>query len=383
MSDSNAILPVLNTQQALDLGLYEDFAGTIDHLVKECSAPAQQIRQAVSSVFTTSDLSYYWNPCIKKAGIYVRPAFNGQEFETAMRCLRTKVGECHTFERQLTPVDLQDWWVKVAYSPSLRRLGEILQFFPSDDIPGFGGRPIASTIASGLLGAGLGYGAGWLGEQFLPDWAQEKGTMRKRFALLGGLGGAGVGAVPGFLNWTAGKSFNDPTLYKGHVKNRGFEPDVTPFGPDTGYYNVSKKYKKAVDSYVTKMAYVPHPTVGGAFGGPSFEEMPLVKMDELGRVVWGSGASPQLAAMTMGAAYGSSQMPDPNAMPGKVTPHQTGLFGMMMGAAGGGIKGYLVGRTVGKGLGLLTGMPDATQNTLSQSGAAVGVLGTLVPMLFK
>lgn len=374
MSDTVEPFPVLSTQQALDLGLYEDFAGTIDHLVKECSAPAEQIRRAVGNLFTVSDLSFYWNPCIKKAGIYVRPAFDGHEFEAGMRCLRTKIGECHTFERQLTPVDLQDWWVKVAYSPALRRAGELLQFFPSKDIPGFGGRPIASTIASGLLGAGLGYGAGWLGEQFLPEWAQEEGTLRNRFALLGGLGGAGIGAIPGVMNWAANRPFNDPMLFKGNVNERGFEPDSTPRSP---------QFKAAVDSYVKKLAFVPHPTPAGSIGGPSFDEMPLVKMDELGRVVWGANLSPQLTAMTMGAAYGASQMPDPNAAPGNVTPHQTGLFGMMMGAAGGGIKGYFAGRMVGRGLGLLTGMPEETQNRLSQTGAAAGVLGTLVPKLFN
>ena len=374
MSDSSELLPALSTQQALDLGLYEDFAGTIDHLVKECAAPAEQIRRAVGNLFTESDLSFYWNPCIKKAGIYVRPAFNGQEFDAGMRCLRTKIGECHTFDRQLTPVDLQDWWVKVAYSPALRRLGEALQFFPSKDIPGFGGRPIASTVASGLLGAGLGYGAGWLGEQFLPEWAQEEGTLRNRFALLGGLGGAGIGAVPGMMNWAARRPFNDSMLFKGHTDERGFEPDSTPYSP---------QFKAAVDSYVQKMAFVPHPTIDSTIGGPSFEQMPLVKMDELGRVVWGANVSPQLAAMTMGAAYGSAQMPDPNAVSGNITPHQTGLFGMMMGAAGGGIKGYFAGRMVGKGLGLLTGMPEGTQNILSQTGTVAGVLGTLVPKLFN
>lgn len=375
MSADPDALPRLNTQQALDLGLYEDFAGTIDQLVKECAAPAKEIRKAVSNLFTTSDLSVYWNPCIKQAGIYVRPKFNPQEFETGLNCLRTKIGEEYVSSRPLQPTDLQDWWVKVAYSPTIRRLGEYLQFFPSKDIPGFGGRPIASTVASGLLGAGLGYGAGWLGEQFLPAWAQEEGTLRNRMALLGGMGGTAVGSLPGFFNWGTGRSFNDPTLWSGHVKDRGFEPDATPF--------VSPQFKAAAEQYAAKLAYSPATALSGSIGGPSFQEMPLIKTDELGRVVWGSGASPQLAAMTMGAVYGANQMPDNNAYPGTITPHQTGLFGMMMGAAGGGLRGYLVGRTVGSGLGLLTGMPEETQNRLSQTGAAVGILGALVPKLFN
>ena len=76
-------------------------------------------------------------------------------------------------------------------------------------------------------------------------------------------------------------------------------------------------------------------------------------------------------------------MPDPNARPGIVTPNQTGLFGMAMGAAGGGVKGYATGWAVGKGLGILSGLPAGTQKTFSRTGAAIGVMNTLVPRLFQ
>ena len=53
--------------------------------------------------------------------------------------------------------------------------------------------------------------------------------------------------------------------------------------------------------------------------------------------------------MTMGAVYGANQMPDPRSRPGYVTPPDR-LFGMNMGAAGGGLKGYATVFLVGKGL---------------------------------
>jgi hypothetical protein len=56
---------------------------------------------------------------------------------------------------------------------------------------------------------------------------------------------------------------------------------------------------------------------------------------------------------------------------------------MAMGAAGGGIKGYIAGRAVGVGLGLLTGMPQKTQNVVTQSGLALGVINSLVPRLYN
>ena len=45
---------VLNTQEALDLGLWEDFPGTIDHLVEKCAQPAKDLREAVGGWFRCS-----------------------------------------------------------------------------------------------------------------------------------------------------------------------------------------------------------------------------------------------------------------------------------------------------------------------------------------
>jgi len=361
-------LPNLNVEQTLDLGLYADFPGTIDYLAEKCASPARYIRRIISPLYTKTDIGIYWNPAVEKAGMYVRPVFNQEEFGWCLQLLTEKLGAEHVQTEPLTPYALQDWWVKVAYSPTLRRLGELAQFFPSKDIPGFGGRPIATMVASGLLGAGLGYGAGYLGEKILPNSLQTKGTLRKRLALMGGAGGALMGTIPGLVNWHDGRDFNDPALWQGGPED-GFESDIP----------TSAKYKEAVAHFIEKQAEAEF----GTIGGPSFTEMPLIRTNELGQVLWGTNASPQTTAMTMGAVYGAGQMSDPNASPGIVTPHQVGLFGMAMGAAGGGIKGYITGRTIGYGLGLLTGMPAGTQNTLGQTGATLGVINSLVPRLFN
>ncbi len=372
---------VLNTQEALDLGLWEDFPGTIDYLVEKCAHPAKELREAVGGVYTKTDISIYWNPTIEKAGLYVRPELDQEEFDWVHAALVEKVGNDCVQIDPLTPVDLQDWWVKVAYSPTLRRMGELLQFFPSRDIPGFGGRPIASTIASGLLGAGLGYGAGYLGEKLLPEQAKRKGRLKSMLAGIGGLAGASVGAIPGLVNMHVGRNFNDPELWSGYPED-GWKGKL----PDQRFSDAIYDYGAKKASEFDKLAYNIHPRGPGgmsSIGGPSFEQAPLIRTNELGQVLWGTRANPQTTAMTMGAVYGANQMPDPRSRPGYVTPHQTGLFGMAMGAAGGGIKGYATGYLVGKGLGVLTGMPDGTQNKLKQTGAILGVVNSLVPRLFN
>lgn len=361
----------LDKLQTLDLGLWSDFAGTIDYLAEKCAAPAADLREAVSSLYTRSDIGIYWNPAVEKAAMYVRNDIP-EETEWCREALIEKLGAEHVHQTLLTPDDLQDWWVKVAYSPTLRRLGELLQFFPSKDIPGFGGRPIASTVASGLVGAGLGYGTGWLAEKVLPEQLQGEQRMRHTGALMGGLAGTSLGAMPGLANWHEGRTFNDPTLMQGQ--------------PDDGFEHalVGEQYKDAAAYFIDKHAFgLDHDTMSSTVGGPSYEAEPLIRTNDLGQVLWGTRANPQTTAMTMGAVYGAGQMYDPRASQGIVTPHQTGLFGMALGAAGGGIKGYVTGYAVGKGLGLLTGMPQSTQNGLMRTGAMLGIINSLVPRLFS
>ena len=120
---------VLNTEQTLDLGLWEDFPGTIDYLVEKCAQPAEDLREAVSDLYVKSDISVYWSPVLEKAGLYVRPELNKEEFDWYVSAISEKVGSDHITATPLTPTDLQDWWVKVAYSPTLRRTGELCSFF--------------------------------------------------------------------------------------------------------------------------------------------------------------------------------------------------------------------------------------------------------------
>lgn len=342
----------------------------IDDLVEKSARAAVTLRTAVSDIYTNSDIGVYWHPEEKKAAVYVRVgnglvndlAQAGKEAEWCLDAISEKVGEDHVVRDLLEESQLHDPWVKVAYSPTVRKALNTLQFLPSEQGDPVGGRPLASTLATGLLGAGLGYGGGWLYDKLVPDKYREKGRAPLTGAIIGGLGGAGLGAIPGLINLHEGRGFNDNKLWQGQ--------------PGDGWEGSLAKEGEAIAGLLQKEAY-------STMGGPSLEQMPLINTDKLGRVIYDSGVGPQTAAQTMGAVYGASRMPDPNARPGFVTPNQTGLLGMAMGAAGGGIKGYATGWAVGKGLGLLTGLPAGTQKTFSRTGAAIGVMNTLVPRLFQ
>ena len=332
----------------------------IDWLVKESEAIAPVLRECVSSIYTPASVSVYWDPAEKLASFYCEDDEDGTAIQWCADAVSSKIAAEHVRREPLRLGELDDWIVKVAHSSVVRRALELGQFLPSTKIPGFGGRPVASMVGSGLLGAGLGYGAGWVADKMTPRWARDKNkSMKNRFALAGGVLGAGLGATPGLINWHDGRSFNDPTLWTD---------------------NPAAQFKKACDSFVEKMAYSP---IAGTIGGPSFREDPLIDLNDLGNVMWGPKSDPQTDAMTIGAMYGASKMPDANSRPGYVTPKQTGLLAMSMGAAGGGLKGYATGYVAGKVLGVMTGLPKPAQKKLRQFGLAAGVLKSVVPKLFN
>jgi hypothetical protein len=338
----------------LEQQLREDFPACVDALVGLSQDIAEKVAQVQEDTGFEFLTDIYWNPCSARlAPLESRSSFQAQQVKAAESFLRSSE-LAGLLRSPITHSDRADWWVKVSYSPTLRTAGEVLQFLPSDTIPGFGGRPIASTLATGILGAGLGYAGGGLLDDAAGDHTDKKN--KRRWAILGGLAGAGVGATPGLMNLAAGKKFNDLNILRGSPRD-GWGSDKVG----------------AVSSWWQKVA--------GPFSQLNSKEFPLIRKNQLGNVVWGT--DPQLAAMTVGLVHSADRMPGGVSDPNIVTPHQVGLLGMLSGAAGGGVQGYLVGNVVGKTLGALTGLDQDTQRKIRHAGLGVGVLNSVVPRLFN
>lgn len=421
----------LSTSDLLEIGLHCHIESAIDVLVSASEKQARVIRPIVADLPTAASLGVYWNPAVEKVGMYFHSSYDPEVFGLYKEAVAEHTG-LSVAERPLTRAHLADWWVKVAHSPTLRAIAEGLQFVPSETIPGFGGRPIASMVATGLLGAGLGYGGGWLAEKLIPDKYKEKGRLARSLAMMGGLGGAALGSIPGLVNLYAGRSFNAPSVISGPTyeqlrrkpplpysfknipddapishtmlppqsSNKGFEgvPDANAFNPLSSEHRIetphmpelgSKYLQAAANVAATGAVTLPDEILEdlenlekAATGTLGYSPVELIRTDELGRVLWGSDANPTTTIMTASALHGASQMPDPRALPGTVTPHQTGLLGMAMGAAGGGLQGYVMGYGVGKAMSLLTGLPEESQKFVAQTGLGLGVLNAVVPRLF-
>ncbi len=356
----------------------------VDEWSEKSAAPAWDIKKTTSLIFTQGDIGFYWNPIQEKAAMFCRRFPTKQDVALCKMALDRAVGTDSVVGDPLPLSEVTTGgWVKVAYSPLLRRTGEALNFLPGKYPNGYPNAPspLAATLTSGLVGAGLGYGAGAIGEKLLPE-SWQKGKLKRTLALLGGAAGAAPGAA-----W----------MYSANARGRDMQDgsDVTDYRmldsmelPDTlsaealqkGAEDIilSSRYTNAVSNFV-KQAY------GDTFAGEHHRRPPTaidVNINKLGQTLWEVGASPQATATTMGALYAAQQLPDRRSRPNWVTAHQTGLLGSMMGAAGGGLKGYAAGYMVGKAMNVLTGAPVGLQNTLKHSGAALGIINTVVPRLF-
>jgi hypothetical protein len=332
---------------------WHDVIDAIDDWALKVAAPGYDLRQKVASVPTVGDVGYYWGIDDDRCALFPRSTTAADLCFAKSAAVRA-VGADHVRRELLTEKELSSGkWVKVAYSPTVRRAGEYLNFLPGQ-LPGGlpnAPSPMAAALTTALVGGGLGYGLGYLGEKVLPEgWGKKlKRTGATTGALLGGLS-----AVP----WMAANAYQGKSQFDGGLTQGkpGAEPDIDldahalsgaqPLVKnDPNYGIVSELYDrrpKSAEDFVafeealaklplnplytsalnefTKKAFM---TFGG-FAAPRQKSPADVNINALGQTLWDTGASPQLAASAMGALYAAQQLPDPNARQGYATGGQLG-----------------------------------------------------------
>lgn len=227
----------------------------------------------------------------------------------------------------------------------------------------FGGpNPLAATIGGGLLGAGLGYGGGWLAEKLLPEEMFEPGVLRKNTALAGGL----IGTMPGL--WSGlDKQFRGPTP--------GWQAWIKPYpwNKESRYTQIKESIDKALPSALDELWIKGASEAGGDY-------IPNIPVDQFGQVIWndlrtqGGYTSAPVAAATTGLVQAASLSQNGAAF---VSPMDIARIGIGMGS------GYVSGAFVGKTLGALAGLRPEAQQSLQQAGVWAGILNNVVPMLFR
>ena len=260
---------------------------------------------------------------------------------------------------------------KGAESPVLSELAKLWQIKPGKmfgAIPNYPG-PLSSMLVGGMAGAGLGYGAGYLGEKLLPErW--ERGKLRRTLAMLGGGLGAAPGAAYMGLNAMSGHPLNHAGIGAGYKPPPRPDiwqpPEIPDMGPDAPFWGgrAGKQVQASVkEAFNTGAAYIP-----------------AIDVNEMNQVVWGDPRvarrlDPPMQAAATGLVTGAAHLPGRHQTK-FVTPMDIGRMAAGMGS------GYVSGLLVGKALGTMMGMPKDTQDTLKQTGMWAGVLANIVPKAF-
>jgi hypothetical protein len=340
-------------------------------LAEKLAADAYDLRQVISGVYTSVPLGVWIDESGKRASIELPVGATQQDYELV------KAAVLHVM-----PVDLfslSETQIKVAYSPTLHGAGELAGFFPRVEANGAlsgSPSPVRAMLTSGLVGAGLGYGAGALGEYFLPEkW--KRGRLRNTLAAIGGGIGAAPGALWGASNLQQGKSFNDPSLlYHAPDETPQYAlPKTAAFCPEWQQAVAAASVRFGISGLEKEADYddLASPWGQAQRAGPTPMD---VNIDAMNRTLWDNGASPQLAGATLGALAAAQQMPGGRDEAGWVTPSQMASLAAHMGA------GYASGAVVGSVLGLLTGMSDTAQTKLKNTGALLGIVQAVIPRLF-
>ena len=355
-------------------------------LAEELAEPAYLVRQVAGSIYTSRPIGVYLDPCLDWNAAICDEHKQASSHDLVL--LKTALFDCGWAVHVIEPPEAAEGFlVKVAYSNALRSAGEWLNFFP---MAGQNGQtlnspgPVQAMLTSGLVGAGLGYGAGWLGERLMPEtW--RRGKLSKTLALLGGAAGLAPGAYWGLNNLQRGLPFTDNSLFNNPRPDFVKADPWAKTGSDLEKINgdvmgdLGVRFKTAVAGYAARLADGQHEWVKHAeldtFVQPG--SAPLgINVNALGQTLWET-ATPQTAGLTMAALQAAQQMPGgDDDSPGFVTPVQMGNLAAHMGA------GYLSGALVGAVLGSLTGMPPETQKTLARTGMYAAAVKTVISKLF-
>ena len=353
-----------------------------------CTQAAAAIRVPALDVVTEGHVGFYYSPEFNKYAVYAHAGATDADLEKTIK-FASDVGPTRLTPLTLDDIDQQPW-IKVAYSQTLRTIGENLNFIPGKYlgmIPNHP-NPLAAMLTTGLVGAGLGYGAGRIAKAFMPEGYGE--NLPYSLAMTGGLGGAGLaGLIRGYPSLAEGKSMLSNWPFSDTGEAVGQEAPTPSTGPKLDISGLPRRLDEAAGQFrpVDTTPARPPMRIKHNFDKHAFNtfapDLPLpaaptpfdVNVNALGQTLWQTGASPQLAAGTMATMYAASQMPSERQVPGYVMADQLGK--LALNAAGDYSKGFMAGYAINKVVG--------TPYSPSQFGAsnlALGVIGSVIPKIF-
>lgn len=230
-----------------------------------------------------------------------------------------------------------------------------------------GPNTLTASLGSGLLGAGLGYGAGWVTDRLLFKKHREPGEKSRLpwvGAALGGLAGAAPAAWAGYRGW-----FKDPSGLANKANELGPYTDSPLPHDKISQSEIKTLVDQLVDAFPEQSLREKSADI---FSGSGFNQS--IPVDRFNKVIWEDDQTPaNMRAATSGLIEGASAL---RSGAGTVSPSDIARIAVGMGS------GYLSGLVVGKTLGALAGIPNSAQRSLQQAGIWAGLINNVVPIAF-
>ena len=376
-------------------------------LAEKCAGTAAKVRKATKDLPTDGLINVWYNKDEDKILLNVGDWIEHGDLKQWQKALKPLANEFQC-EAEIGTRSLEESpsWVKVAMRPTGARLfrekravsptlsfgSKLLGYRPG--ILPTAPNPIVAGLASGLLGAGLGYGLGWLGETFLPRrW--KRGRLRRTLAILGGVGGLSPAAIwilsnvrqglPWYSGYTMRGTGIDDTVdthdpYRYDPKTRQFSKNPNYSGqlsihgsPGMEKFFIGREKQEAAEELSREKEAATSMTAFDNAGWPTLdvpEFTAAVNFDPRVR----NRLDPATRAAATGLAVGASHLRGGTRF---VSPLDVARLAAGMGS------GYLSGLVVGKTLGVLTGLPESQQERLKNTGMWAGMIANMVPLAFS
>lgn len=347
MSNTVAILEKIAVEQS-----WKDVPSLAIKAATESSPVARTAHKYASGTSAAGDL--YFSPSLRTIWL--------PEFSQSLHTLAKQAAAEH--HCQIVTGHEQDQsnvlWIRIktaANEPPLGLVGHTAGWRPNFFTSALNGpSSLTAVLGSGLLGGTLGYGAGWLGEQILPESNFRRGHLRRTLGLLG----AGAGALPAL--WAS---------HRGWFNKAGAEETIE---------DICLAEHARLQEGLLKEAIEQLPDIDGidVFDKSGYqhngEHDPVIPVDQFNRIVWQDENTPlSIRSATTGLTESASSLRGNLRL---VSPADVARIAIGTGS------GYLSGLFVGKALGALAGLTPEAQKDLQRAGTWAGLLSSVVPLAF-
>jgi len=360
-----------------ELSLWRQVPALVTQRLKLAAAIRDALKTAIKDLPAMPGYGYvYWHPENKTAWIVLGDSDGREVYEQWEKAVNSIDGVDKVIaESEVGPSD-SDNWIMVKKASALEYLG--LPYRAAGKLTG-GPSAMSNSIVSGLLGAGLGYGGGWLAEQLLPEEYLERGKLRRNLAILGGLGGAALHVPQGLANAQMNQNATGKPQWRKSFLQPVTQQNIAPSEIDyMNHYKASAQQQAldyldtlgltASDQFEKSVNRIKRAVNSSGYTGSRGVALQSVPVDAFNRAIWGDAGRhtpPMHAAAASGLVTGVQQL---HGNPSMLSPRH-----FIRGLATAGVD-LATAHIAGGVLGVLGGLKPQAQKKLQNMGLWGGMI---------